>query len=125
MFEKQIVRYVIVAVAAYLVDFGGFFVLLHAGVPLVWANVTVKILAAIFGFFAHRKFSYRIQGYAGAWPHAVKYFGLALAYTPASTLVLVVLTQFIPNLAAAKFSADVILFLVTYFVTSKFVFLKS
>ncbi|MBB5192470.1 putative flippase GtrA [Silvimonas terrae] len=125
MFERQIVRYVIVAVLAYLIDFGGFFVLLHAGLPLVWANVAVKIAAAIFGFFVHRKFTYRIKGYGGAWAHAAKYFGIAFIYTPASTMVLLIMTQFISNVAIAKFGADVLLFLITYFITSKFVFLRN
>lgn len=44
-------RYGIVAGLAYGIDFGGFIFLLGLGYSPALANVSVKVIAAIFGFF--------------------------------------------------------------------------
>jgi putative flippase GtrA len=125
IFDKQIARYIFIAILAYVIDFGGFWMLYHAGLPAAASNVSVKIGAAIFGFYAHRYFTYQINGRSDIFSHAAKYFGVALLYTPASTLVLLMLIRVLSPVMLAKFCSDVILFLCTYFVTSKFVFLKQ
>ena len=86
--SSTLVRYLIVAVLAYVIDMGGYYVLLKMGVDPIWANVAVKILAAICGFFMHRRFTYQIKEADGQMAHATKYFGLALLYTPISSVVL-------------------------------------
>ena len=61
MLERQIIRYIIIAILAYIVDLGGFLALIYFGTRPIIANIIVKIVAAIFGFYAHRRFTYRIS----------------------------------------------------------------
>ncbi|MAF02841.1 MULTISPECIES: GtrA family protein [Herbaspirillum] len=123
--SSTLVRYLIVAVLAYVIDMGGYYVLLKMGVDPIWANVAVKILAAICGFFMHRRFTYQIKEADGQMAHATKYFGLALLYTPISSVVLYLLMLVIPHPVYAKAIADVLLFIVTFWVTSSFTFTRK
>ena len=122
---STLVRYLIVAVLAYVIDMGGYYVLIHMGFDPIVANVIVKIVAAICGFFMHRRFTYQITEAEGKLAHATKYFGLALLYTPISSVVLYVLMLVIPHPIYAKAISDVLLFIVTFWVTTKFAFTKK
>ncbi|SNS23671.1 Putative flippase GtrA (transmembrane translocase of bactoprenol-linked glucose) [Noviherbaspirillum humi] len=120
-----LIRYLIVAVFAYVIDMGGFYILIKSGIDPVVANVAVKVLAAICGFFMHRRFTYRIEGREAMAAHARKYFGLALAYTPASSVVLFLIMLVLPQPVYAKAISDVLLFVATYWITTKFTFTKG
>lgn len=117
-------RYGIVAGLAYGIDFGGFIFLLGLGYSPALANVSVKVIAAIFGFFSHRYFTYSIKERDDIGKHAVRYFGLALFYTPTSTLFLYGVLVFLPNPVYAKAASDISLFILMYWITSKFAFTK-
>ena len=118
------VRYVLVAGVAYGIDFGGYILLLNIGYKPVIANMMIKVVAAIFGFFTHRYFTYSIRERNEIGKHAVRYFGLALFYTPVSSVVLFGIMKLLPNPVYAKFISDVLLFLFMYLITSKFTFTK-
>lgn len=120
--NMMMVRYLVVAVLAYVVDLGGFALLVQQGMHPAPANIVVKIVAALFGFFMHRRFTYQFSGKEGMGAHAVKYFGLAAVYTPASTLVLYGLLFFMSSVVNAKIVADVVLFVATYAITTSLVF---
>lgn len=122
---NQLIRYLIVAVAAYVIDMGGYIILLKFDVSPVLANIFVKIGAAIFGFFAHRWFTYQIKNTINMMPHAIKYFSLVSVYTPVSSIALAAAMFVIPHPVIAKFICDVILFVVVYWITSKFTFLQD
>lgn len=115
-------RYISIAGIAYFIDLGGFILFLKIGLSPVAANISVKIIAALFGFYMHRTFTFGIEGKDGATFHAIKYFGLAFIYTPLSTAVLFALLYIIPSPALAKIVSDVALFVATYFVTTNFIF---
>jgi len=119
------VRYIIIAAIAYLIDMGGYYCLVKLGWNPIASNVLVKVVAAVCGFFMHRRFTYQITDSAEVTDHAKKYFGLALLYTPVSSAVLFVLLFLIHNPIYAKATSDVLLFVVTYWVTTKFTFTKS
>ena len=119
-----LVRYMVVAFIAYVIDMGGYFLLLQIGTHPVSANIFVKILAALCGFFMHRYYSYQITEVNGQKIHAIKYFGLALIYTPISTLVLFIMMFIVPHPIYAKAIVDIMLFVVTFWVTSRFTFTR-
>lgn len=119
-----LVRYVIVAVIAYFIDMGGYFLLLQTGTHPVSANIFVKFFAALCGFFMHRYYTYQITEVDGQKIHAIKYFGSALIYTPVSTLLLFALMFIIPHPIYSKALGDILLFVVTFWVTSKFTFTR-
>ena len=119
------IRYGLVAVLAYGIDFGGYIFLLGLGYSPVWANTFVKVVAAIFGFFAHRSFTYSIREKDGIIKHATRYFGLALLYTPTSSAFLYAIMIFLPDPVYAKITSDVSLVVLMFWVTSKFAFTKT
>ena len=122
---RTLILYLIVAVLAYIIDMGGFYFLITTGFDPVAANVAVKVLAAICGFFMHRRFTYRIEGREAIESHARKYFGLALVYTPASTVVLFLIMLVLKHPVYAKAISDVLLFVATYWITTKFTFTRG
>lgn len=121
----RLMRYLLVAVAAYVIDMGGYVLLIWCTITPIAANVLVKIFAAIFGFYAHRYFTYQIKNNDNIFNHAIKYFGLVLVYTPLSSLALLSMLQLISDPVLAKFICDILLFIAVYWVTSKFTFLQS
>jgi putative flippase GtrA len=118
------IRYGLVAGVAYLIDFGGYIALMGLGYSPVSSNAMIKVVAAIFGFFSHRYFTYSITERNDIWKHAVRYFGLALFYTPASSLVLYGVMKILPDPIYSKAISDVTLFVAMYWVTSNFSFKK-
>ena len=59
-------------------DIGGFWALTLISVEPYAANLGVKVVAALFGFFAHRSFTYEIKDREAIYKHAARYFGVAL-----------------------------------------------
>lgn len=119
------VRYGLVAGFAYGIDFGGFIFLLNSGYSPFLANTIIKIIAAIFGFYGHRYFTYLIKEREGIGRDAIRYFGLALFYTPTSTIFLYCIMLLIKNPIYGKAISDGSLFLLMFWVTSKFTFTKK
>ena len=115
-------RYIIVAGVAYGIDFGGFIFLLGVGFSPVVANAMIKIVAAIFGFFGHRYFSFAITERADIGRHALKYFGMALFYTPVSSFVLYCIMYVVSNPVYAKILADISLLVLMFWITLRFSF---
>ena len=121
---STLARYIIIAITAYIIDMGGYYLLVQLGWQPVAANVIVKVFAAVCGFFMHRRFTYQIKDEKDMANHAKKYFGLALIYTPVSSAVLFLLLLVIVNPIYAKATSDVLLFVATYWITTKFTFTR-
>ena len=123
--RKQAARYIVIACLAYIIDFGGFALLIAMAMPPLASNIIVKILAAQFGFFAHRRYTYQIKHRDDIYDHALRYFGLALIYTPLSTFCLYLLLKLIPSAMISKLTSDALMLIATYIVTTRFVFFKN
>ena len=121
---NTLLRYIVIAGLAYLVDVGGFYMLISIGWSAVVSNVIVKVVAMIFAFFMHRRFTYLITGNRNRKSHAIKYFLIGFIYTPTSTLFLYYLMLLEINAMYAKIVSDIVLFTVTFFVTTKVTFNK-
>jgi putative flippase GtrA len=124
MIEKlKFIRYFIVAASAYLIDFFGFLIFNNLGFKPVTSNILSKVFASLYGFKFHRRFTYKLNKREGIKAHAIKYFSLVfLLYTPISSLVLFLMLKLINEPEFAKIYSDIILYFVTYFYTSKFIF---
>lgn len=120
----RFMRYIMVQLVAYGLDMGGFLLLMTwlAMEPLA-ANVIGKILAGLFAFVAHRSFTFGVTGTSGTRRQALRYFTLLALNIPLSTLLLSVILWVISHAAAAKFIADIILVLLTYWLSKRFIFL--
>jgi putative flippase GtrA len=118
-------RYGLVAGAAYGVDFGGYVLLIGLGYSPVVANALIKVVAAIFGFFSHRYFTYSITDRSNMGKHAMRYFGLALIYSPVSSALLFGIMFLVSNPIYAKAVSDISLFLLMFWITSKFAFIRT
>lgn len=90
------IRYVTIQLVAYIIDMGGFLIILKFGVfgPLP-SNVVSKIAAGIFAFFAHRHVTFRCSEKANRNMQAILYFTLLVINIPFSTIVLSVILEFL------------------------------
>lgn len=122
----RFVRYLLVQVVAYGLDMGGFLLLFAylGGDPLV-ANVVGKLMAGLFAFVAHRSFTFGVAGTGATGQQAVRYFTLLALNIPLSSLVLSVMLWVVPMAVVAKFVADVICVILTYWLSKRFVFLSG
>jgi putative flippase GtrA len=121
-FAARAFRYIAIAFIAYTIDIGGYVLMLYLGIKPILANACIKIVAAFFGFFMHRKFTYQIKGKKKIRTHAMRYFGMALLYTPLSSFVLFVCLQLFHDPVFSKFFSDVILIFITYLITTTYTF---
>jgi putative flippase GtrA len=119
----QFVRYLLVQVLAYGLDMGGFVLLfVHFGVAPLIANIVGKILAGVFAFVVHRHFTFEVAETGTRRQQGVRYFALLALNIPLSALVLDVVLRVIPDVVAAKFVADMISVVFTYWLSKRIVF---
>jgi putative flippase GtrA len=122
----RFVRYVMVQLVAYGLDMGGFLLLITwLAMEPVTANVIGKVLAGLFAFVAHRSFTFGVSGTSGTRQQALRYFTLLALNIPLSTLLLSVSLWLIPFAVVAKFIADIVLVLLTYWLSKRFIFLSG
>lgn len=118
--------YVGIQVLAYVVDMGGFLVVLKAGlVGPIAANVISKIGAGAFAFVAHRNLTFGTNARQDRNHQAVRYAILLLLNVPLTSALLAVILTVIDNPVYGKFSADVIGVGLTYWLSKHFVFIKK
>lgn len=115
-------RYCAIALLAYALDMGGYVFMINIGIKPIFANGSIKIFAAIFGFFMHRNFTYKIKDRSKMHIHAYRYFGMAFLYTPLSTIVLYLSLSLFYEPIFSKLFSDIILILITYIITTSFTF---
>ena len=116
-------RYVLIQLFAYVIDMGGFLLMINAhwSGPFV-ANVIGKIFAGLFAFVAHRHFTFQGAQLGGSKAQAFKYFILLALNMPLSTGVLAALLMITDHPALAKVFADGICVLLTYWLSKTFIF---
>lgn len=119
------VRYVLVQLVAYVIDMGGFLLILKLGIAgWLVANIVSKSMAGLFAFFAHRHFTFSGAKVANSRTQAIKYFILLGLNLPLSTAVLALVLKVLPQPVAAKFIADAVCILVTFWLSKTLVFSK-
>ena len=120
------VRYTVIQIVAYVIDMGGFLLLLYTQLLTpVPANILGKLAAGIFAFFFHKHFTFRIGFGPGTAGHAARYFALLTLNIPLSSFVLVLQLAWINDPSVAKIVADVICIALTYLTSKYFVFTKT
>jgi putative flippase GtrA len=125
LLESTLVRYILVAISAYIVDIGVFSILYQGDLASIAAsNITGKISTAIFGFFAHRRVTFGLTGHRNIGKEAIKYFTIAALYAPFTTGLLLLLGPISPNTTIAKIIADTIGVGATFIVSKLFIFTK-
>lgn len=116
-------RYVMIQVAAYVIDLGSFTLLIsQTGLQDVLANAGGKLLAGIFAFFAHRYFTFQMSRSGNVSGQALRYFALLGLNIPLSSAVLYGLSQLVPAIIVAKVISDGICIVITYSLSRQFVF---
>ena len=119
----RFVRYLSVQVVVYGLDMGAFLLLLHlAGFSPLTANVSGKVLAGAFAFFAHRVFTFNVASAEGQASQLLRYCLLLALNIPMSSLVLALLLQVIEAPVPAKLASDLICLFINYWLSKQFVF---
>lgn len=118
-------RYIAIQILAYVIDMGGFLLLLHAQLlsPIL-ANIFSKLAAGIFAFFCHKHFTFRIA-FGDTAGQGARYFTLLALNIPLSSSVLALQLAWVNEPAIAKITADIICLAFTYLVSKYFVFTKT
>lgn len=118
-------RYGLVQAFAYGIDFGGFLLLMSvAGLTPLIANVVCKAAAGVFAFVAHRHFTFSVAEVGSSLGQGIRYFALLGLNIPLSTGLLALLLRWIQYPAAAKFIADALILVFTYWISKKLVFAR-
>lgn len=119
--KKTYFRYLLVALAAYFVDFVGFIIILYLfETSPVIANIVVKVFASLTGYFLHKKFTYKLSNMH--MTGSFLWFGSAFIYTPLSTILLSILLLYIQNPIIAKFISDILMYFLSYIYNTKIIF---
>lgn len=119
------IRYVTIQLLAYVLDMGGFLLILKMDIfgPVI-ANIIGKSAAGIFAFIAHRNFTFRSNEPADKKRQAIRYFVILALNIPFSTGILSLFLIWIKEPEIAKFLADGICVLLSYLISKKFIFTK-
>jgi putative flippase GtrA len=119
----KFLRYISVQLFAYVLDMGGFVLLLSTirADPIV-ANIFGKVLAGLFAFLAHRNFTFNEARNENKGRQAGMYFLLLALNVPLSSAALSVVLWIIPHPVFAKLISDVVCVAVTYWASKKYVF---
>lgn len=116
-------RYAGVQVLAYSIDMGSFLALSRlAGMDALPANVVAKLLAGGFAFVVHRRVTFAVAGKGSAPGQLVRYAALLALNVPVASAFLALLLPWLSPPALAKFTADVICVLLTFFASRYLVF---
>ena len=121
----RLVRYTLVSIASFLIDYLLFFLLSHvAGVPYLAANAAARVVSAVANFTGHKMFSFRSAGQT--LPKAVRYvLAVAFALSMASVLLYVTVEYLAIGSLIAKPLVDLLVFLINFGVLSRFVFREN
>lgn len=122
----RFVRYLMVQLVGYGLDMGTFIVLMsYFAMGPISANIGGRLLSGIFAFFIHRRFTFGVAGSGGQVQQAARYFMLMIVNLPISAVILSATLWVISIPTLAKFVADVMGVLLTYWMTKRFVFLDA
>jgi len=124
IFNKSWARYIVVGAVAYLIDFCSFVITLKLGMSAFNSNIVGKVNGGIFGFFAHRHFTFKVK-HGLKINQAMRYFFLLALYAPVSSFILKLVMYFIHVSILAKFISDVICIILSYLLTKYIVFMKK
>jgi putative flippase GtrA len=116
-------RYIAVGLLTYGIDMGVFLFFLNFVVegPLI-SNLIAKVAAGIFAFLSHRSFTFRIDKRNHEKKQIVRYLLLLLLSVPLSVVALKLILPVLDKPVIAKFVADVICVLFSYWFSKTWVF---
>ena len=118
----RLVRYTLVSIASFLVDYLIFVLLSYvAGIPYLAANGAARVVSAVANFTGHKVFSFRSAG--GTVPKAARYvLAVAFSLSMASVLLYAAVEYLTLGSLVAKPLVDVLVFFINFAVLSRFVF---
>ena len=123
--DLSFIRYVIVQVFAYVLDFGLFWLLIHnTACNAFEANTAGKIIAIIFAFFAHRTFTFGVAKNEEIGHSAIKYLGVFIINCIFSNLILALLMTLTIDTEISKIISDICGVLITFTLSKKYVFIS-
>jgi putative flippase GtrA len=119
------VRYLLIGALAYLIDLGGFLLLLACHVTLfgpVLASILSKLSSSVFSFMAHRYFTFKAQEKNSSFHQAWRYFSIVALNIPLTTGMLLFCLTWLHDPTQAKITADILCVIISYWLSKSFVF---
>ncbi len=119
-------RYIFIQVIAYGIDLGAFMLALKLDwLSPIAANLFSKLSAGFFAFIAHRHVTFRIGHQTTRSSEILRYFlllGFNLLFCSA---LLALLLRWLPEPTAAKIATDVCSVVLTFWLSKRFIFVRS
>lgn len=114
------------SIACFGIDIGLFALLVISGTDVVTATITARIFSGIVNFAINKLFVFQSRGILGMMREALGYLTLWLLLMLGSAAAVSLVDGYHPStVVAVKMLADVSLFLVSYYVQSRFVFVRT
>ena len=114
------------SIASFAIDIGLFALLIASGAGAVNATVTARIISGIFNFSVNKLLVFEKRSLVGTLREAIGYFSLwMLLMIGSASAVWLVDGHRTGILVAVKVMADISLFVLSYYVQSRFVFARS
>lgn len=119
-------RYIFIQILAYVIDMGVFLTLIYLGLsgPII-SNVLGKIAAGTFAFLAHRNFTFCLDKDKRNGKQPIRYILLLGLNVPVSTAALGLILFMIDSPVIAKLSSDVVVVLLTFWLSKTWVFVPD
>ena len=117
-------RYVLVQVAAYLVEFSTFLFAKEVGASLVISNCLAKAFAAIFAFFLHKNFTFQRKEKEEMLGEIFRYTAMLFVNMALGSMILLVLSQFVEDWLA-KILSDIFCVGISFLLVRHVVFKDS
>jgi putative flippase GtrA len=119
-------RYIAVQLIAYGLDMGGFlFMSSFFGAGTILSNISGKVVAGLFAFFAHRHFTFVATKEEKYGRQAGMYFAVLALNIPLSSAALMLVLLAVSPPALAKLIADAICVFLSYWLSKTYVFSRK
>ncbi len=114
------------SIACFGIDIGLFALLVTSGADAVTATVVARIISGVVNFSINKVFVFRRRGVLGMMTEASRYLALWMLLMIGSAAAVSLVDGHHPGvMVAVKILADISLFLVSYYVQSRFVFVRT
>lgn len=121
----EALRYILIQLLAYGIEFGVFWLVLRGGgAPVAAANVAGKVAAGLFAFLAHRAWTFPGPQRRGPLAQAALYAGSLALNAGLATLLLLGLLRLDLAEAPAKLLADLGMIALTFLVSRQLIFAR-
>jgi putative flippase GtrA len=120
----QIIKYGIIQIGAYAIDFLVFIIFYEIlDVMYIYSNTLSKVIACFVAFFAHKYFTFKSK--ESVFREIIKYFAFLPLNIILGTMILGLMLNSNFDYKLAKFTSDILVFFISFLLAQKLIFNSS